>query len=391
MPWAGRAGLTGLTGEDPALPAFSDRLPRPWLFPLLVFGLTWGLIVAAWQVSDAVYGMSWPWNRHFMYADGPFYLEIALHFYAPAAGHPPSGLPPLQAAFFPLFPLLIRAASYLTFHDFTVASLVAVVAAGAASATAVWALAARAGGRLLADRTVILYCAFPGAMALSIPYSEPLGVALAAASLLAALGRRWLLAGLLGLLATAEHPTLVVLAPALAVAAVQAIWARSEWRALLAPLLAPAGYLGYTAWMGSAYHDYFFLGQLESRYWRHHIDWGAYELHVLTGTDAVTASRPPVNVMYAALIIVSVIGVAMMIAVRVPLPVTVYTLLTVILLLITSRSGPKPRYVWAAFGIFLGAAAMLPRWLFWPAVIISAAFLALSVGWWPHHPVSPPP
>jgi hypothetical protein len=48
-------------------------------------------------------------------------------------------------------------------------------------------------------------------------------------------------------------------------------------------LLAPLGFLGYTAWMGGTYHDYFFLGHLEGRYWRHHIDWGAYEFHVLTG------------------------------------------------------------------------------------------------------------
>jgi hypothetical protein len=110
---------------------------------------------------------------------------------------------------------------------------------------------------------------------------------------------------------------------------------------------------------------------------------------VLTGTDAATARHPPINAMYAALIIVSLIGVAMMIAAHVPLPVIVYTLLTVILLLITSRSGPKPRYVWAAFGIFLGAAARLPRWLYWPAVMVSAALLAAFIGWWPHHPVSP--
>jgi hypothetical protein len=382
----------GVSGAVPGPPAFSDRLPRPWLFPLLALGATWGLFIAAWRASDAIYRVSWPWSEHFMYADGAFYMGIALHSYAPSPGHPPPfGLPPLTAAFFPLFPLLIRAASYLTFGDFTTASLVAAVVAGAASAIAVWALAARVGGRLLADRTVILYCAFPGAMALAIPYSEPLGIALAASSLLAALNRQWLLAGTLGLLATAEHPTLLILAPALGIAALQAIWARREWRALTAPLLAPLGCLGYTAWIGSRYHDFFFLSHLENRYWRHHVDWGVYEFHVLTGTDPATARHPGINVIYAALIIVSVIGVALMIAARVPLPVTAYTVLTVVLLLITYRSGPKPRYVWAAFGIFPGAAAMLPRWLYWPAVIVSAAILAAFTGWWPHHPVSPPP
>jgi hypothetical protein len=384
--------LEDANGAVPRPLALSDRLPRPWLFPLLTFGATWGLIMAAWHASDAIYGVSWPWSEHFMYADGAIYMDIALHSYAPSPGHPPPfGLPPPTAAFFPLFPLLIRVASYLTFGDFTTASLLAAVVAGAASAVAVWALTARVGGRRLADRTVILYCAFPGAMALAVPYSEPLGIALAASSLLAAVNRRWLLAGSLGLLATAEHPTLLVLAPALGIAASQAIWARREWRALLAPLLALLGGIGYTAWIGTQYHDFFFLGHLENRYWQHHIDWGLYEFHVLTGTDAGTARHPGINAIYAALILVSVIGVAMMIAARVPLPVTVYTVLTIVLLLITYRSGPKPRYVWAAFGIFPGAAAMLPRWLYWPVVIVFAALLAAFTGWWPHHPVSPPP
>ena len=387
-----RQAFEDVSGAVSGPSALSDRLPRPWLFPLLVFGVTWGLIVAAWQASDAIYRVSWPWSEHFLYADGPIYMGIALHSYAPSPAHPPPpGLPPLTAAFFPLFPLLIRAASYLTFGDFTAASLVAAVVAGAASAVAIWALAARIGGRPLADRTVILYCAFPGAMALAMPYSEPLGIALAASSLLAALNRHWLLAASLGLFATAEHPTLLVLVPALGIAALQAIRARREWRALLAPLLAPLGGIGYTAWMGGRYHDFFFLGHLENRFWRHHIDWGVYEFHVLTGTDAATSQHPGINAMYAALIIVSVIGVAMMIAARVPLPVTVYTVLTVVVFLITYRSGPKPRYVWAAFGIFPGAAAMLPRWLYWLAVIVFTAILVAFVGWWPHHPVSPPP
>ena len=45
--------------------ALSDRLPRPWAFPLLVFAATWLLILAAWYGSDAVYGRSHPWTWHF--------------------------------------------------------------------------------------------------------------------------------------------------------------------------------------------------------------------------------------------------------------------------------------------------------------------------------------
>jgi hypothetical protein len=43
----------------------------------------------------------------------------------------------------------------------------------------------------VADRAMMLYCVFPGAMTFGILYSEPLAVALGAAALLALVDRRW--------------------------------------------------------------------------------------------------------------------------------------------------------------------------------------------------------
>jgi len=379
-------------GERPTRPTFSDRLPKPWLFPLLVFASVWSLILATWRASNAIYHTSMSWHQYFVYADGSFYLWIAQHGYVPAPHHlPPAGTPPAQAAFFPLWPALIRAFSYLTGHNFVVAGLIATIVSGAAAAPAVWALAARSRDRWLADRAVLLFCAFPGAMVLGLPYSEPLGVALTAFSLLAAVNRRWLLAGFLALLATAEHPTLIVLAGALGVVALHAIWTRREWRSLAAPVLAPMGMVGYFAWLGHRYRDYLFWPKLERRYWQQHIDWGHRVVHVLTWTFAPTAHRPYVNAMFVVMIVLVVVGVALMIAARLPLPVSAYTVLIVISLLISYGAGPKPRFAWTTIGIFIGAAAKLPRWLFWPVLVVSAGMLAFLVGYWPHHPVNPAP
>jgi hypothetical protein len=107
--------------------ALSDRLPHPWIFPLLVFAATWLLILATWYGSDAVYGRSHPWTWHFLIKGANFYLGIAEHGYT---GYP------ARAAFFPLFPLLIHLTSYLTGSDYPVAGLIASVACGAASAAA---------------------------------------------------------------------------------------------------------------------------------------------------------------------------------------------------------------------------------------------------------------
>jgi hypothetical protein len=58
------------------------------------------------------------------------------------------------------------------------------------------------------------------------------------------------------------------------IAAVQAMSARRQWRALIAPALAPLGMIGYFAWLGTRYHDYLFWSKLERKYWAHRIDWG---------------------------------------------------------------------------------------------------------------------
>ena len=247
--------------RPPGRPALSDRLPRGWLFPLLVFALTWVVILATWSGADAVYGQSHPWTWHFIFKDSVYYLGIAEHGYPGRLPSPWNGSPiAARAAFFPVFPLLIRFISYLTGGDYLAAGLVASVLAGAASAVGVWALAARLRGRRVADRAVLLYCFFPGAMtfgmlyseplavALFFPgamtfgmlYSEPLAVALGAAALLALVERRWLLAGLAGAAGAAERPTLILLTAVAAAAAAQAIWTRREWRALLAPALTPS-------------------------------------------------------------------------------------------------------------------------------------------------------
>lgn len=130
---AGRITRAGGPGRD-GRQALSDRLPHPWVLPLLVFAATWLLILAAWYGSDAVYGRSRPWTWHFLIRDANFYLGIAEHGYTGD---------PARAAFFPLFPLLIHLTSYLTGGDYPVAGLIASVACGAASAVAVWVLAAR--------------------------------------------------------------------------------------------------------------------------------------------------------------------------------------------------------------------------------------------------------
>jgi hypothetical protein len=364
-------GSAELPGERPAL---SDRLPRPWLFPLAVFAAVWLLILVAWFVGDAIAGQSHPWGWHILIMDTGFYRGIAQYGYT-GDQH--------RAAFFPLFPLLIHLLSYVTGGDYLLAGLIAIIACGAASAVAVWALADRLCGRRVADRAVVIYCVFPGAMTFAILYSEPLGVALSAAALLALVDRRWLLAGILGAIATTERPTLILLVIAAAVAAIQAIRERHEWRALLAPALTPLGMLLYFDFLGHRYHDYGFWFKILRSGWGQHFDWGVSTLRTVFGLDPL---RQPHHQAFAILLIIMFIaglaGIALMVAARLPLPVILFGALTIALAFMSTNAGPRPRLVWAAFPIFIGAAAKLPRAIYWPVVILSAAGLFLLVGSW---------
>lgn len=360
----------------------SDRLPRAWMFPLLAFAGAWILIIATWNVASAIYGPL-PWARYFWYEDSGFYGALARFGYGSASPSLPHSQPG-RAVFFPVYPAMIRLALFVTGGHVVVAGLVTQILAGAASAVAVWVLASHVYGHRVADRAVLLYCAFPGAFALGVMYSEPLAVLLAACCLLAALHRKWVLAGVLALLAGAEHSTMTVLVPVLAAVAVHAIWTRRDWRALIAPALAPLGLLAFFAALGPMFHNYLFWFHLERVGWKARVDFGAHELAVLTWTYPRAHVYPWLYGLLVALFWIAVIGIALLIAARAPWPITLYTAL-VLAFCCVSPVDIRPRYTLTMIGIFLGYGAKLPRWLFWPALALSAAVMVVLVAYYPTH------
>jgi hypothetical protein len=356
-------------------PELSDRLPRPWLFPLAVFACVWLLILVTWSAADAILGVNHPWTSHILIADTGFYRGIAQYGYT---------VDPARGAFFPLFPLLIHLVSYLTGGNYLLAGLITIVGCGAASAVAVWALADKVCGRRVADRAVLLYCFFPGAMSLSILYSEPLAVALAAAALLALLERRWLLAGIICALATAERPTLVILVAVAGVAAIQAIWDRREWRALLAAALAPLGILAFFDFLGHRYHNYGYWFWVVRHGWGQHFDGGVSTLRLIFWSAPDDPHHKAFVVMVTVMFVAALAGIVLLAAARLPLPLVLFGVLTILLAFMSTGAGPRPRLVWVAFPIFIGAAAKLPRAVYWPVLILSAVGLFLLVGAWRH-------
>jgi hypothetical protein len=107
--------------------------------------------------------------------------------------------------------------------------------------------------------------------------------------------------------------------------------------------------------------------------------------------DPGTSHNAIYNVLLIAMFVAAVAGIAMMFAARLPIPVSLFAILVVASCVVSSDQSTKPRFIWAAFPIFIFAAAKLPRFLYWPVLVLSAASLAFLIGWWPNHYFGPAP
>src|SRR5262249_28174514 len=182
--------------------------------------------------------------------DGVWYFEVVRHGY-------PALVPPhvtyfdseARAAFFPAYPLLVRAADRILPGGDVMAGLTVNLVLGAVAVLLVGLIARRLYGDAVAGRAMVLMALFPGSFVLSFSYSEPLMLVLVAAALLLLLQHRWLAAGVVSALATASRPNAIAIVAACAVAAWLA-WRRNrDWRAWVAPLLAPAGFVAFQLYL----------------------------------------------------------------------------------------------------------------------------------------------
>jgi len=175
--------------------------------------------------------------------DGAAYFDIARDGYG--AGQ--NGL----AAYFPLYPLLMRLGGTLLGGGgdaYLAAGLVVSNAALGVAAIALYRLASSRLGPRLAARAAVSLLVFPTAVFLSSVYADALFLALAVTSALAAQRSRWWTSGLLAAAAALARPFGIVAGIPLAIAAWRARPRTS--RALVALLPAP---LALAAWLTYLY------------------------------------------------------------------------------------------------------------------------------------------
>jgi Glycosyltransferase family 87 len=293
--------------------------------------------------------------------DGLWYMEIVRNGY-------PTSIPPnityfqleARAAFFPLFPMVVRVFDHIVPGGDTLAALSLNVILAVGGMIVVGHLARRLYDNDVAERAMVLFAVFPGSFVLSYAYAEALLILLAALCLWFLLDERWLLAGVTAALATATRPNGLALVAACAVAALIAIKRHRDWWSLLAPALAPIGFVAFQGYLWFHTDESWAWFRVQRQAWREGTSFGgtaisntfSFFTHPLASpTDALTA------VSMAALLL----GLWCLWRKRLPLPMVAYIGVVVVLMLLPATVTARPRFLFTAFPLFISAAAWWPR------------------------------
>jgi hypothetical protein len=290
--------------------------------------------------------------------DGKWYLRIV------ADGYPrlvPSGITyddlPARTAFFPAFPRLVGVVDVVLPGGPIVAGLLLNLVLGVAAMLLVGRLAMDLWGTRVAERSMILMALFPGSFVLSFMYSEALLLALAAGCLLALHRRQWWPAGVLAAAGTATRPNGLALVAACAVASLLAIRERREWGSLVAPLLAPIGFVGFQLflWRHTGELGVWFRVQREA--WDEGASFGLSALDGMLDFVRHPLSSPTDALTALSLVTTAILVVAMWKR-RPSWPVAAFTAVVLLLMLLPATVTARPRFLYTAFPLLVSFA----RW-----------------------------
>lgn len=304
--------------------------------------------------------------------DGIWYLRIVRRGYP---DYVPSGItyddPEARVAFFPLYPWLVRTADRILPGGDTFAALIVNLVLGAVFIVLVGLLARHWFGVRAARSSMLLVAFFPGSFVLSFAYSEALLLTLAAACLLAVSHERWVVAGVFAALGTATRPNGVALVVATAVAAIVAIRSSRRWSALIAPLLAPLGFVGYQWWIDRHTDESRVWFRVQGEAWKEGASFG---LTAIRNTlEAFTKPlTSPTDLITAVAFVATIVLVWIAWRVRLPLPAAAYSAVIVALMLLPATVTARPRFLFTAFPLFIVAAVWLDddrRRHWWPYLL----------------------
>jgi len=285
--------------------------------------------------------------------DGAWFLRVVRHGY-------PAHLPMVDGhvaanpiAFFPLLPVLVRGLATLGI-DPGVGALVVSGLTGATAVVAVGFLARRLAGDAAGTRAALLFAVFPGTFAFSFAYSEGLVVTCVGFGLLALLDRRWWLAGVLGALATAASPVGLAFVVSCAYCGIRAAWVGRRPGPLVAPVLAPLGFVAYMAYLWAHTGTLMAWRMTERGGWRSFPS-AAYPFRIVWAFvhDPLSPTLTGQILFFGT--VAAVVGVVLMVRERQPVPVLLYGICALGAAAVSQPVGLRPRFLMLAFPVVMAA------------------------------------
>jgi Mannosyltransferase (PIG-V) len=306
--------------------------------------------------------------------DGKWYLEIVRNGY-------PRSIPPdityfqpeARAAFFPVFPTLVRWLDAVLPAGEVLASLGLNLVLGLVAVVLVGMLARQlTADDEVAARAMVLFAVFPGSFVLSFAYSEATLIVAAAGAMLALLRRQWWLAGVLGALATATRPNGVAVAVACAVAAFLAVRRDREWKAVVAPIIASTGFVAYQLFLWHHTGERWAWFRVQREAWQEGTSFGATAVsNTLSFLTAPLSS--PTDALTMASMIALVAALWCYWKRPLPAPITAYVIVVLALMLLPATVTARPRFLFTAFPLVIPVAAWWPHRdrLGWELLLVS--------------------
>ncbi|MEY2756155.1 MAG: hypothetical protein RJB65_2513 [Actinomycetota bacterium] len=286
-----------------------------------------------------------------------------------------------RAAFFPLYPMSVRALDAVLPGGDIEAALLLNFILGAVTVYIVGLIARRLYGESVALKAMVLMSMFPGAFVLSFAYTEALLVVLAAGCLWALSERRWWLAGVLAALGTATRPNGIALVAACVVAAWIAVRERREWRSLVAVALSPLGFVGFMLWVDSHTAERGVWFRVQTEAWGEGTSFGWTAVRRTAKAIAHPLSSPT-NTITLTSMVALVLLLWFLSRHRLPAPMVAYSLAVIVLMLLPATVTARPRFLYTAFPLLIPAAVWLDRdrrgWWTWAMSACAAGLVALT-------------
>ncbi|HNJ98281.1 MAG TPA: glycosyltransferase family 39 protein [Ilumatobacteraceae bacterium] len=314
--------------------------------------------------------------------DGAWYMRIARSGYPHhIAANVTYDMPDARAAFFPVFPGIVRVLDHVLPGGPAVAALALNFLLGALAVLLVGVLARDIFGVATGERAMVLMALFPGSFVLSFAYTEAVLIVLAALTLLLLQRSQWVAAGVVAAVATATRPNGIAVCVACAVAAGLAIHRRREWRALVAPILSPLGFLGFQWWLGHHTGERGVWFRVQTEAWGEGTSFGFTAVR-RTAQAIINPVSSPTNSITAVCVAALVFMFWLARTHRIPAPMVAYSAMITVLMVIPETVTARPRFVYTAFPLLICVAAWFElrkrEWWHWTIVTCAVGLTTLT-------------